>query len=84
MASITIHDLDEHVATLLRERARRDGTSLNKTIKRLLEGALGVRPVAAAHRKDFEKFCGVWSKAQAAEFSRATAELDEVDPRDWR
>ncbi len=84
MPSITIHDLDQHVATLIRERARRDGTSLNKTIKALLENALGVRPVSAVHRKNFEKFCGTWTKAQAAEFERATADFDEVDPRDWR
>jgi len=84
MTSITIHDLDESVALLIRQRARAEGASLNRTIKRLLEEALGVRPATQKHRKQFEKFCGIWSKAQAAEFARAVADLGTVDPSDWR
>jgi hypothetical protein len=84
MTSITIHNLDDSLAVLLRAKARADGTSLNATIKRLLESALGVRPSAAKHRKDFEKFCGMWSKAQAAEFDKAVADSEKVDPADWR
>lgn len=84
MISITIHNVDESLAKLLRARAQADGTSLNQTIKRLLEGALGVKPFPANHRKDFEKSCGMWSKAQAAELDRATADLEKVDPQDWR
>ena len=84
MSSITIHDLDKSVAELIRHRARAEGTSLNRTIKRLLEEALGVRPSRQTHRKDFEKFCGAWTKAQAVEFDRTLAELEKVDPADWR
>ncbi len=84
MTSITIHNLDDSLATLLRAKARADGTSLNQTIKSLLEEALGVRPAKAKHREEFAKFCGIWSKAQAAEFDKAVADLESVDPRDWR
>ena len=83
MPSITIHDLDDALATLIRARARDEGTSLNQTIKRLLESALGVRPPAPTNRKHFEKFCGMWSKAQANEFAKATKDFERVDPRDW-
>ncbi len=84
MSSITIHDLDETLATLIRARARAEGISLNKTIKRLIEEALGVKTTRCKHRKDFEKLCGMWSKAQVAELDGAVADLGRVDPADWR
>lgn len=83
MASVTIHDLDDSVAKLIRERARLEGLSVNKMLKRLLEEAVGVKP-STTHRKHFERFCGMWSKAQLAEFEKATAELEKIDASDWR
>ena len=83
MSSITIHDLDETLASLIRAKARAEGKSLNQTIKRLLEEALGIKAARHKHRKDFEKFCGMWSKTQVAEFEKATADLERVNPEDW-
>lgn len=84
MSSLTIHGLDETLASLLRAKARAEGTSINRLIKRLLEEALGVKASRGKHRKDFERFLGMWSKAQAAEFDKATEDFDEVDREDWR
>ena len=84
MSSLTIHDLDEQVARLIAQRARAEGQSLNRTVKNLLEEALGVRPAAQKHRKHFEKFCVMWTKAQAAEFDRAVKDFDAVEPGDWK
>ena len=84
MTSITIHGLAAPLATLIRAKARADGASLNQTIKRLLESALGVRPAAPTRRKDFEKFCGMWSRAQVAEFARATKDFERIDADAWR
>ena len=80
---MSIHDLDETLATLIRERARAQGTSLNQTIKRLIEEALGVRITRNRHRKDFEKFCGMWSKREAAAFDKSTSEFGKVNAEDW-
>ena len=74
----TIHHLDEALVLLLRAKARDDGTSLNETIKGLLEGALGVRPPASINRKHFEKFCGMWSSVEPTEFARATKDFEAV------
>ena len=84
MTSITVHGLDDAVAKLIKQRARAEGTSVNQTVKRLLEEALGVKPAPRKHRAELEKFCGMWSKAQAEEFERAVADLGKVDPGDWR
>jgi hypothetical protein len=85
MKSITIHGLDDAVARLIGERAKAERRSLNRTIKSLLEEALGVRPRdTARHAKDFAEFLGVWSKSDAAAFDHATADLRRVEPEEWR
>jgi len=84
MTSITVHDLDDTLSTLIRARARAEGKSLNQTIKRLLEEALGVRTTRQTHRKDFEKFCGMWSREQAAAFRKSISDLERADAEDWK
>ena len=85
MSSFTVHDLDPTVARLLKQRARAEGTSVNRAIKRILEEALGARPASRQkNRKHFEKFNGMWSKAEADAFDREVADLQRVDLSDWR
>jgi len=84
MSSVTIHNLDEPLARLLRARARAEGLSLNQTVKRLLEEALGVKRTPSRHRADFEEFCGIWSKEEADAFDRRVSDFEQIDPEDWR
>lgn len=85
MKSITIHDLDESLEAMIEEKARKEGLSLNKTLKMLLRKALGLESGGNGDRKaDFAEFCGVWSKADQAEFNKKTQDLHKVDPRDWQ
>jgi hypothetical protein len=59
------------------------GLSMNRTIKKMLESALGVRPRQNhANRREFEEFCGVWSRADLSEFEKKTAPIRKVDPGD--
>jgi hypothetical protein len=84
MKSITIHGVDDALATLIRDRARTEGQSVNKTIKGLLERALGVRPKSTdVDRARFEEFVGIWSPADLESFEGATADLSKVDEGDW-
>lgn len=85
MKSITIHDLDESLEAMIEERARQEGLSLNRTVKMLLRKALGLEPGGNGDRKaDFAEFCGVWSKADRAEFDRKTQDVRKVDREDWK
>lgn len=85
MKAITIHGLDEPLWALLQERAKEQGASINATVKGILEQALGVKCVRQQpHRTDFEEFCGMWSREEADEFDRTTADDGSVDPNDWR
>jgi hypothetical protein len=83
--SITIHDLDDSLEAMIEQKAREEGLSLNKTVKMLLRQALGLAPGGNGDKKaDFTEFCGVWTKADEAEFARNTKDLRQVDPRDWQ
>jgi len=84
MKSITLHGLDDTMVALLKDRSRSMGMSLNKTIKALLEQALGIKPNGDdTHRADFEEFYGSWTDEQVEEFERATADFGVVDEADW-
>jgi hypothetical protein len=85
MKSITIHGIDEPLVKMIEAKARSEGQSVNKTIKKVLEEALGVIPRdKGANRKDFEAFSGVWSNSELAEFEKEADELRTIDPDDWR
>lgn len=85
MKSITIHNIEEPLAELLKSKARAEGLSINKTVKKLLEESLGVKPKEkAANIKDFEEFCGIWSDSELADFEEATKDMRKVNREDWK
>jgi len=83
MTSITIHGLEEPLDSLIREKARQQGISLNKAIKQLLAQSLGISPDIKENRHDFEDLCGTWSPEDLENFARNTQEFSSIDPKDW-
>ncbi|KAF0187844.1 MAG: hypothetical protein FD168_2289 [Desulfobulbaceae bacterium] len=83
MTSITIHGLEDPLDSLIREKARQQGLSLNKTIKQLLAESLGVSTDNTKQQRNFDDLCGIWSPADSEEFIRNTRELSITDPKDW-
>jgi hypothetical protein len=80
MKSITIHGIDDPLAELIKSRALSEGLSINKTVKKLLEESLGVKPRAKGiNRSEFEEFCGIWSDAELAEFEETTKDLGKIN-----
>jgi len=82
MKSITIHNMDESLASMLSIVAQNNNLSINKTIKMLLGSALGI---ATSPKKiaDYSTFCGVWSESEQLEFDQNCADNEVVDPKDW-
>ncbi len=84
MKSITIHGLDDPVWSTLKAKSESEGLSLNKTIKMLLESALGIKPIKSLERyNEFKEFKGLWSDSDLVEFVNNTKELNKVDLKDW-
>ena len=85
MKSITIHGIDDPLAELIKSKAQSEGLSINKTVKKLLEESLGVKPRdRGINRSDFEEFCGIWSESELTEFEDKTKDLRNVNYEDWQ
>jgi len=85
MKSITIHGIDDPLAKLIKSKAQSEGLSINKTVKKLLEESLGVKPRnKGINRSDFEEFFGIWSESERNEFEDRTDELRNVNYEDWQ
>jgi plasmid stability protein len=84
MKSITIHKLEPDLAERLEKKAKRDGRSLNRTVKSILRNALGLsKHTPEGHKDDFMDLFGTWSDEEAATFNARTHESRQVKTTDW-
>ncbi len=85
MATMTLRGVDDRIAAVLKERARKEGTSVNALMLRLLKESLGIeKKKRGAVYDDLDHLAGTWSKKDAAEFDRATAVFEKVDEEMWK
>ena len=85
MKSITFHGIDKYLEKMINARARAEGLSINKTVKKLLEASLGIKPAQTGEsRDDFEEFCGLWSKTDLVAFEAETDDTRNINPEDWQ
>jgi hypothetical protein len=83
--TITIYGLDDILDRRIREKAKTQRLSLNKTVKKLLEKSLGMnQEKEKGHREDFMEFFGIWADSDLKEFNRTGSEFNQIDPGDWR
>ena len=84
MKSFTIHKLDAELADSLEKRARREGLSINQTVKVILSESLGLKKRSPVdHSQDFADLAGSWSSREADEFDARVAAQREVRSEDW-
>jgi hypothetical protein len=84
MNAITVRNLPPAVAKAVREKARREGLSLNKAVVSLLEEATGTKSRKRASHHDLDRFFGTWSPKEADAFDEALREQRQIDPEMWR
>jgi hypothetical protein len=85
MRSITIHSIDDFLYSKIKNRAIEERNSMNKTVKKILAGAMGQTKDAAADRKkDFMDIFGKWSKEELADFEKNLEETRKIDMEDWK
>lgn len=77
----TIRNIPKTLDAMLRERARKDGRSLNETVIQTLARAMGFSKEPVRHR-DLSSLAGSW--IEDPEFDRAIADQDRIDEDLWR
>ena len=84
MKSITIHGIDKETEKLIKKRARSEGTSVNKIVKRLLAKALGIDKDRHDNREEFLDLFGIWTEDDEKRFFEAIKDLEHIHPEDWK
>jgi hypothetical protein len=85
MTTMTLRGIDDRTAAILKERARKEGTSVNVLMLRLLKESLGIeKKKRGAVYGDLDHLAGTWSTKDAAEFEQVTAVFEKVDEEMWK
>jgi len=85
MLSITIHAIEEPLARRLEATAKREGKSLNQTVKDILASSLGLRAAPKAKvRNDLSRFCGALSDADAKALRENLKAFEQIDEEMWK
>jgi plasmid stability protein len=84
MKSLTIHNIDNSLLSLLREKAKREDKSINQTVKEIMELSVGIKSQKSVTcNAEFKDLCGVWSENDVREFENATGDFEKIDSEDW-
>ena len=81
MKAITLRNLPPHVEQVVCRRAAEERWSLNRTVVRMLEEAVGRR--FEADDEILEELTGSWSEEEANEFDQALEAQRAIDPEVW-
>lgn len=86
MSALTLHTIDDNLASALRRHADELGTSLNQAAKALLADALGLTTPERKPLPGFMKFAGsIPSKEAKAMMSFVNnADFSKVSAEDWK
>lgn len=82
MKAVTVRNVPPDLADRLEKEAAASGTSMNKTVIRLLERATGIGKRKRRHH-DLDHLAGSWSAADAQAFERELERQRRVDPELW-
>ena len=85
MGSITLHNLDDALHALLKQKARREGKSLNRTAQELLGEATGLKKKAGNRTKKdvYDELCGALPAEELEEMREAEREFERIEEKDW-
>lgn len=85
MKALTLRNIPAEVAIALEREADAQGTSLSKTVIRMLEQAFGLAGQRTGKKSyhDLDTFIGSWSEEEAREFDAALAQQRQVDKELW-
>jgi plasmid stability protein len=84
MRQMTVRGIPDELDAELRARSRRDHTSLNRTVVRMLKQAAGMGNEASVKRRDLSSMAGSWSQAEADEFDGHVEAFEALDEELWK
>ena len=83
MKTMTVRNIPDDVAILLKGLAKTSNTSINTTVVRVLAGGVAPRRKSPV-KNDFSKYCGGWSQSDFDTFEASIADCEKINPEDWK
>lgn len=84
MGAITIRGIDETIARILKERARKEGTSINTVLLKTLIESFGLEKRRTIIYDDLDHLAGTWTEKDFVEFQKRIADFETVDYKLWK
>ena len=83
MKTMTVRNIPDEVAVLLKGMAETSDTSINTMVVRVLaDGVLPRRKKLV--KNDFSKYCGGWSQKEFNDFEAAVADCERINSEEWK
>ncbi|HMK61239.1 MAG TPA: hypothetical protein VK452_08875 [Dissulfurispiraceae bacterium] len=85
MSTMTIRGLDAPTIKALKERAAREGTSVNASIVNMLKETLGLKKKRrSVEYNDLDHLAGTWSAKDFREFQKKVEDFEKIDEQIWK
>ena len=85
MTTMTIRGLDDLTIKALKEKAKKEGSSVNAALVKLLQEELGIKKKKrTVVYNDLDHLAGTWSDKNYKEFLQATADFAKIDENMWK
>lgn len=85
MTTMTIRGLDDLTIKALKEKAKKEGSSVNAALVKLLQEELGIKKKKrTVVYNDLDHLAGTWSDKDYKEFLQATADFAKIDENVWK
>ncbi len=85
MTTMTIRGLDDLTIKALKEKAKKEGSSVNAALVKLLQEELGIKKKKrTVVYNDLDHLAGTWSDKDYKEFLQATADFAKIDEDMWK
>ncbi|MEK7226545.1 MAG: antitoxin [Bacteroidota bacterium] len=82
---MTIRGLDDLTISALKEKAKKEGSSVNAALVKLLQEELGIKKKKrTVVYNDLDHLAGTWSDKDYKEFLQATADFAKIDENVWK
>ncbi len=83
MNQITLRQIPENTYKQLRSIAKKNKTSINKTILNLLKKSLGIEE-NSDKKRNLSDLAGTWNKRRLDEFNKNTQVFEQIDNEVWK
>ncbi len=85
MGAITIRGIDNEIAKALKESAKKEGTSINSIVLRIVRESFGLeKKKRTVIYTDLDHLAGTWDKKDYVEFQKKVADFETIDEKMWK